>query len=319
MTTKKTELVLTREFDAPKELVFQAFANAEALGEWWGPVEYQTTVLQFDFRPNGIFHYKMDRPGQPMWGKFVYKKIEKPDLLEFINSFADEKGEIVRAPFWDTWPLEIYNSFRFTEKNGKTTLTMRAYPVNPSDEEYKTFVDMQPNVTQGYNGTFDKLERYINAQFRLRKEMKKDTAARTSTYLNFPGTAEEAFNFYRSVFGTEFHGKGIQRFGDIPAEAGHPPVAENVKKMILHVELPITGGHILMGTDAPEEMGFKLSFGNNSHICLEPDSRKETKRLFDALSTGGTVSMPLQDMFWGAYYGSFTDKFGVNWMVNHTS
>lgn len=139
---------------------------------------------------------------------------------------------------------------------------------------------------------------------------------RVTTYLNFPGTTEEAFTFYRSVFGTEFGGKGIQRFGDIPSDAGHPPVAESVKKMVLHVELPILGEHVLMATDAPEEMGFVLSQGNNMHICLEPATRAETERLFEALSAKGKVTMPLQDMFFGAYYGSCTDQFGINWMLN---
>jgi PhnB protein len=111
---------------------------------------------------------------------------------------------------------------------------------------------------------------------------------------------------------------GIVRFGDIPAQEGMPPLPENDKKLIVHIELPITGGHILMGTDAPESMGFHINVGNNVHINLEPDTRVETKRLFDALSAGGKITMALQDMFWGAYYGSVTDKYGVQWMVNCT-
>jgi PhnB protein len=83
--------------------------------------------------------------------------------------------------------------------------------------------------------------------------------------------------------------------------------------------MPITGGHILMATDAPKEMGFTVTPGNNMHISLEPETREEAKRLFDELSAGGKVSMPLQDMFWGAYFGSFTDKYGINWMVNHAN
>jgi len=118
------------------------------------------------------------------------------------------------------------------------------------------------------------------------------------------------------VFRTEFLGKGVQRFGEIPAEAGHPPVAEEIKKMVLHVELPITGGHILMGTDAPKEMGFTLSSGNNMHICIEPETRAEADRLFTDLSTGGNVTMPMADMFFGAYFGEFSDKYGINWMIN---
>jgi PhnB protein len=139
--------------------------------------------------------------------------------------------------------------------------------------------------------------------------------ARTNTYLNFPHSTETAFNFYKSVFGGEY-GREISRFGDIPPAEGMPPLSDADKKLIMHIELPITGGHVLMGTDAPESMGFKVNMGNNVHISLEPDTRDETKRLFDALSSGGIVTMDLQDMFWGAYYGSCTDKFGVQWMVN---
>ena len=139
--------------------------------------------------------------------------------------------------------------------------------------------------------------------------------ASTSTYLNFPRNTEEAFNFYKSVFGGEFFGTPM-RFGSIPPMEGMPPMAEEDNNLIMHIELPITGGHMLMGTDAPESHGFKISFGNNVHINLQPDTREETKRLFDGLSEGGKVTMELQDMFWGDYFGSCTDKFGVHWMFN---
>ena len=136
--------------------------------------------------------------------------------------------------------------------------------------------------------------------------------ARTSTYLNFPRNTEEAFNFYKTVFGTEFSGEGVARMGDFP----NPQLAEEDKNLIMHIELPITGGHVLMGTDAPESMGFTVIMGNNIQIMLEPDTREETKRLFEALASGGQVTQELQDMFWGAYYGSCTDKFGIQWMFN---
>lgn len=141
--------------------------------------------------------------------------------------------------------------------------------------------------------------------------------ARVSTYLNFTRNTEEVFNFYKSVFGGEFS-RGIARFKDIPPSEGAPQIAEEDKNLVMHIELPILGGHLLMGTDAPESMGFKVMPGNNVYINLEPDTKAETKRLFDALSGGGTVEMDLQDMFWGAYYGSCTDKFGVRWMFNCT-
>ncbi len=140
--------------------------------------------------------------------------------------------------------------------------------------------------------------------------------SRTSTYLNFPRNTEEAFNFYKSVFGTEFVDNGISRFGEIPAQEGAPPMAEADKNLVMHVELPILGGHIMMGTDAPESMGFNVIMGNNVHINLEPDTKQETKKLFDALSSDGKVTMELADMFWGAYFGSCTDKFGIHWTFN---
>jgi PhnB protein len=139
--------------------------------------------------------------------------------------------------------------------------------------------------------------------------------ARVSTYLNFQDNTEEAFNFYKSVFGGEFEG-GIARFKDIPPAEGMPTVAKADENLVMHVVLPILGGHLLMGTDAPESMGFKIKTGNNIYLNLEPDTRVETKRLFDALSAGGKVEQELQDMFWGGYYGSCKDKFGVRWMFN---
>ena len=140
--------------------------------------------------------------------------------------------------------------------------------------------------------------------------------AYVSTYLNFERETEAAFNFYKSVFGGEFGGQGFMRMGDIPPQDGMPPLADGDKKLVMHVELAITAGHKLMGTDAPESMGFKLNKGNNTHINLGPDTRKDTKKLFDALSKGGVITMELQDMFWGDYFGSCVDKFGINWMFN---
>ena len=143
--------------------------------------------------------------------------------------------------------------------------------------------------------------------------------AKVSTYLNFVRNTEEAFKFYKSIFGGEYSGGGVARFGDFPPPAGMPPMTEADKNLIMHIELPLPGVHILMGTDAPESMGFKLNFGNNSYICLDPDTKAEAKRQFDALSAGAVVIVELQDMFWDAYYGSCTDKFGVQWMFNCTA
>ena len=143
--------------------------------------------------------------------------------------------------------------------------------------------------------------------------------ASVSTYLNFPRNTEEAFNFYKSVFGGEFYGQGIMRFGAMPPMEGAPALAEEDKNLVMHMGLEITGGHLLMGSDAPESMCFTVNKGNNVHIMLSPDTKEETKRLFDALSEGGKIETPLADMFWGDYYGSCVDKFGVQWMFNYSN
>lgn len=139
--------------------------------------------------------------------------------------------------------------------------------------------------------------------------------ATVSTYLNFARSTEEAFNFYKSVFGGEFSGP-IMRFGDMPPSGDTASFSKEDKNLVMHIELPILGGYKLMGTDAPESMGFNVSFGNNVYINIQPDTREETKRLFDAIAQGGKVTMELQDMFWGDYFGTCTDRFGVQWMFN---
>lgn len=142
--------------------------------------------------------------------------------------------------------------------------------------------------------------------------------ASTNIYLNFKNQTEKAFDFYKKVFGTDFVGK-INRFSDVPVQDGQPHISEEDKNLVMHVALPLLGGVLLMGTDAPESMGFKINQGNNVYISLQPDTRKETDRLFNALSEGGKTEMPLQEMFWGDYFGSCVDKFGVQWMFNCSS
>jgi len=135
-------------------------------------------------------------------------------------------------------------------------------------------------------------------------------------YLIFNGNCEDAFNFYKSVFGGDF--AMMMRFKDVPSEVPMPE-SKSDPNLVMHVALPILGGHILMGTDSPESMGFKLNQGNNVYINLEPDTRAETDKLFAALGRGGKVDVPLQAMFWGSYFGILVDRFGIRWMFNCTS
>ncbi|MDB5230854.1 MAG: hypothetical protein JWN76_1659 [Chitinophagaceae bacterium] len=134
--------------------------------------------------------------------------------------------------------------------------------------------------------------------------------ATINPYLNFMGNTQEAFDFYKSIFGGEF--LAIQRFKDTP-EAERVP--ENEKEKLMHISLPV-GKNILMATDALESMGHKVIQGTNFHLSVDTDSEQEANELFKGLSEGGKVSVPLQKMFWGAYFGMVTDKFGIQWMVN---
>ena len=139
--------------------------------------------------------------------------------------------------------------------------------------------------------------------------------SKVSIYLNFAGNTEEAFNFYKAVFKTEFVGP-VTRMSDLPPMPGMPVLPDSEKNSIMHMSLPILGGTVLQGTDMLASMGHQLKIGNNTTICLEPDTREETDRLFGALSAGGSDLQPLQDMFWGAYWGTCLDRFGIRWMFN---
>ena len=138
-----------------------------------------------------------------------------------------------------------------------------------------------------------------------------------STYINTLGRTEEAFEFYRSVFGGEF--TDLIRFGDMDMGAGGPPLSDSDKQCILHIELPILGGHVLEGTDAMQSFGHQLTVGNNFSINLHPDSREEADRLYAGLSAGSKDASGMADMPWGAYWGSFEDRFGIRWMINYAA
>ena len=138
--------------------------------------------------------------------------------------------------------------------------------------------------------------------------------ATINAYLTFDGTCEEAFNFYKSVFGGDFPMVG--KFGDMPPQEGMPPISDEVKNRIMHMSLPISAETVLMGSDTMPGI-HDHQVGNNISLSINTDSREEADRVFNGLSEGGKVSMPLADTFWGAYFGMWTDKFGINWMVNY--
>jgi len=300
------KIYVEREFAAPVDLVWESWTNPEIMDLWWAPRPWKTTTKSMNFVPGGTWLYYMSGPtGERHYCRADYEKINPQVMFSGLDGFCDENGVINEAMPRTHWDV----AFNGQTENTRVNVTLA----------FKSLEDLEGIINMGFKEGFlsamDNLDEFISAQFQLRKDKKQNNEARVSTYVNFPGNAEEAVEFYKSVFKTEFI-NGLQRFGDIP-ESTENPIAENVKKMVLHCELPLLGNHVLMATDAPKEMGFELKQGNNMHINLEPDSREEADRIFSGLSAGGNISMPLQDMFWGAYFGSFTDKYGINWMVNY--
>jgi len=135
-------------------------------------------------------------------------------------------------------------------------------------------------------------------------------------YLSFDGNAEEALTFYKSVFGGEFMG-GVMRWGEVPGcDEGEMKLSEEDKGKVMHMALPISDGNVIMASDSLKSMGPPLTAGNNVTIAIGPETRQEADRLFNALSAEGKVQMPMADAFWGGYFGSFEDKFGINWLIN---
>lgn len=140
--------------------------------------------------------------------------------------------------------------------------------------------------------------------------------SQVATYLNFTSSTEEAFLFYKSVFNPAYELQ-IMRYGDVPDDGSGHQMPEAVKNLVMHTMLPILdNSHLLMGSDVPAFTGTSVTNGNSVNIMLMPDTRDEADRLFAALSDGGVVEQAMQDMFWGDYYGAFTDKFGISWMIN---
>lgn len=155
-------LVISREFDAPRELVYRTWTQAEHLANWWGPTGVEIVVESLDLRPGGMFHYKMAWPdGGEMYGKFVYRQVSPPEQLVYTSSFSNAEGETTRAPFSDNFPLEILNTLTFTEHDGKTTVTLRGMPVDAIDAEQEMFESMFESMHQGFEGTFGKLDAYL--------------------------------------------------------------------------------------------------------------------------------------------------------------
>jgi uncharacterized protein YndB with AHSA1/START domain len=154
--------VLTRELDAPRELVWRAFTEPGHLIHWWGPKGFEVRECKVDLRPGGLFRYALRSPdGQDMWGRFVYREITPPERLVYIVSFTDERGNIARHPWSPTWPLQVLGTLTFAEQGGRTTVTIRWSAHEASEEERATFAAGRDSIRGGWTGTMDQLAAYL--------------------------------------------------------------------------------------------------------------------------------------------------------------
>jgi uncharacterized protein YndB with AHSA1/START domain len=162
-TKAAPEFVMSRVFDAPRDLVWKCFTDPERMKQWWGPKGFKVLSAKMDLRPGGTYHYGLQAPtGQAMWGKFVFREIVPQERMVFINSFSDEKGGITRHPGNENWPLEMLSTFSFEDApGGKTKFTVTWTPHNATEEERKTFDANRQSMLQGWGGTMDQFATYL--------------------------------------------------------------------------------------------------------------------------------------------------------------
>jgi uncharacterized protein YndB with AHSA1/START domain len=155
--------VISRTFDAPRELVFKAFTDVDRLKHWWGPKGFKVITSTIDLRPGGIYHYSLQAPdGTAMWGRFVFREIAAPERIVYVSSFSDEKGGLTRHFMHEKWPLELLSTLLFEDAgSGRTKVTLSWVPINENDVERETFDDNRESMTQGWTGTFENLDHYL--------------------------------------------------------------------------------------------------------------------------------------------------------------
>jgi uncharacterized protein YndB with AHSA1/START domain len=155
--------IISRTFDVPREKMFEVWTSREHLMKWFGPKGFTMPVAKLDLRPGGTLHYQIRSPdGHAIWGKFLYKEIQPPERLVWVNSFSDEHGGLTRHPWSDAWPLELLTEVTFAElQPGRTTVTVRWTPINATPAERTAFDAGRGSMTQGWGGTFEQLAAYL--------------------------------------------------------------------------------------------------------------------------------------------------------------
>jgi uncharacterized protein YndB with AHSA1/START domain len=158
----EVDFTLKRVIEAPRSRVFAAFTTVEHLSKWWGPKGFTIHAKQHSFRPSGEFHYSMQAPsGDLTWGKFVYREIVATERIVFVNSFADENGNVVHPPFEERWPAEMLTTLEFADHPRGTLLTVIVQPLDATDEERGNFARGHDSMRQGFGGTWDQLVEHL--------------------------------------------------------------------------------------------------------------------------------------------------------------
>ncbi|MHB1511565.1 MAG: SRPBCC domain-containing protein [Acidimicrobiales bacterium] len=312
-TTKDPEnltLTLVAEFNATPEQVWTVWEDPRTLERWWGPPSWPATFTRHDFVVGGESRYHMTGPdGDTSSGYWQIQALDKPNRLDFTNGLAGPDGE----PTPGMPPMSGHVTFEAIGTRTKMTVVSRF--VDFAQMEMMLGMGMAEGMTEAI-GQIDGI--VVTASVRANDDTtggKRQPMPRVSTYLNFMGNTEEAFNFYKSVFGTEFLAP-ISRMSDMPPSPGQPALSEAEKGMVMHVELPILAGHVIMGTDMLESLGHKRRLGNSMTINLELEERAEAERLFKLLSEDGSDQFGLMEVPWGAYWGTCADRYGIRWMFN---
>jgi uncharacterized protein YndB with AHSA1/START domain len=164
--TNNAHFTMTRMLDAPRALVWRAWTDPALLARWFGPKGTTTTVLAHDPRPGGITHLRMDMSGGgAIWARFVHREVAEPSRLSWVHSFADERGDLARAPFFDgVWPLELLNSVVFEEDGDRTRMTLTSETIGATAEECRIFIEQIPSMNQGWGGSFEQLDAVLASQ-----------------------------------------------------------------------------------------------------------------------------------------------------------
>ena len=162
MKANMEPFVISRAFKATPERLWKAFTELEQMKQWFGPKGFKTKTAKLDFRPGGTYHYQLVSPeGHEMWGKFVYREIVAPSRIVFVSSFSDAEGGVTRHPMSPDWPAQMLTTIRFTAEGDRTRFSVEWLPIDPSEDEWRTFNEGRGSMNQGWTGTFEQLEEYL--------------------------------------------------------------------------------------------------------------------------------------------------------------